>query len=315
MITKYDKYNIIQEKSLLNFLKLDSDFVRYLYTKLKLKENMHWVSISVDEYYLDDIRHEIKRMTNEDAFIINLKDNITLFVIKNLNNDRYDMYSNRYNTEDFVSLYTNYNLSYSNFYISEFLERLELFYNRHNIINTYLLMNIFRKNTKTEYYLGFEDFNRLFSEKYLEFEIRLHEIYVKFFKDLIKKNKKEVKYIQDLKNDIDKIMFGINIMKQNKKISIDRLEFNKIINKIKEKYKIDSIKESDINIVNDVLKEMLILFHVKNCSSLKYFKYYKWNRKLEKDNTFYTKIKNEINDPLFLKKWKHLDNATNFDLI
>ena len=311
MITKYNTYNLIQEKSILSFLKVNKNLIRDLYKDLPLKDNFYWSPCYYDDTF-DSIKRALYYLVENSALLIKFEYNTELFIFRELNLSKDNYYSNRYKQPDTYIAYDNYNYGPLKYYYEDLVQELEKIFDRRELKEIFIFSDIFRENKKESSNLYYEDMLKLFDEKYRIFLIKLYNGYKKVFRDLYDNNKDNKKYTDELLKDIG-IASSVVLFLKNNSLDLERRAYNDIIAKYAKDGNI-SIKSDDSELINKILRDMLVRYHRMSCSRINFFKYHKWSRELQKNPTYYKTIKNSINNPEFIKEWEFLENATNFDL-
>lgn len=312
MITKYNKYNLIQEKSILNFLKVDNKLIKNVYSNLPLlKDNFYSSEFDLKDFDFKDISYEIHFFQQNEAILLKLKYDIELFIIRDINVNKNNYYSNNIEN-DKVIIYDNFNYGSMIYHYQDLINMLKIIYDRNEFLNMYLLYDIYHKPKKDNHYLHYEDINKLFNEKYKEFLIKIYNSYIIIFNDLLIKYEDNFKYTDEINSDISYLKSTID---KRLDITFNRHTYNDIIKKYADENGYMIVKSDDYDLINKILRDLLIYTHHRICVALDFFKYHKWENELKKNPSYYKIIKHSINNPEFLKEWEFLEQSNNFDLL
>ena len=308
MITKFSKYNLIKENSL-------------FYNDLK--EFMPGVHKELFNYLIDNNYFRVKdfklkeysrnEYSNKELIDIILDEHKnTLIAVNILYNNLYVIFKNVNGIIRHEKIGSDYNYS-----TSLVLNQIDSKNVRYFEIET---ENIDRKKEFKEVY-------ELYIENYDKYIIRIsNELFHNIKKILIEHLSKLDKYHKikyDNKEDLDynysqELQEDLVTLSEYKKHNLTFATFEKELNEIYKEMNFKSVNKfiSYVNLnTNLICKKVMLIQYMNLINDLKFKRYQHWDKELTSDVSLWNAIKNKINDKKLLDKYKHLDNANNFDIL
>jgi hypothetical protein len=321
MITKYNTYLLLEKSNLSKYF--DNQFVKDFFIKYKF--NLTSDSI-VKEVEIANLSEELNKLLTTNIYLI-IKTNDNDIYVVYLNNDNYFLISkykdnnfrvvNRETKNDCL-ITINTIMDIKNLYVIEADKEL--------------------KSKKNKYKYDFQKLLIIIKE---QFENRYSDILSKLYKDLSYIYKKEMYDIMKKYNiyKIDPFLdskFKIKIddyIKVNKYLSdleeLNRLIINpfrninfkrEIINidndlEFRNIYKFDFFEYVEQEYIDKIIKQLFKEVYNYNNSMLNYKTQELTDKLLSKDITKYKELKYTLFSDEYINKWKHLDNANNFDIL
>lgn len=313
MITKYNTYNLITENSkFYNELKyLIPLKYEQIFSYLINNDNFRIKNFKIKEHILDiDYDDRVDLLFNN---ILNKNRNCLL--VYNTKSDVYYIIYNISKDENLKYItYTGINREYT---------KNSIEYDAiHTDYNKYYEIEVESLNIK------FEDVYNLYVKHYDKVITKISEnLFYKIKKILIEHLSKLDKYIKDeynKKKDIDynyshELQKDLENLSYWKEAVITYKQFEILLsNKIYKESGVKNVKEFESYVnrnINLVCKKVLYIQYIDLIDELYIKKYELWDKLLSTNVDYWQMIKNKINDKTLLNKYKHLDNANNFDIL
>lgn len=302
MITKFDTYKLNENKIFLEY-NFSNNVINFLYDKFKIDENNLRITKSDKVFGLYDIV-KIKNylfnniiISDDYIFYVGYDKNYTVYNIstKEYYNSILDILSD---LEDNYFYVVSIRLfTYDDFYpyVNNLID--EQFKSKYSIIFQKIFKQYLNdvKNEYLENINNIDDFNNDASIGYIE-EMKIDLKYLtRYSKDDVLSNR-NIEYSIILL-DVLKNEYNCNIF-----ISKENINFKKLLKRIKD--------NEDI-----FINKIAIYTFKKMIENFSYIRQRELDEKINKNLKRYSDLKQKLTNPKIINKWKHLDNAENFDLI
>jgi hypothetical protein len=287
MILKYNQYNLIQEKTTLDKLKVNKHFTEYLIDKHKKLSHNFKYKLLIKSQTLNDIVEEIQNEYGFKYLLLNDKYNIFIEIYANSTLNLL-IYNFRYNNIKNIDIKYKDILSYFNDSFTDMC------------FNIYQLSNIERKKRQKINWYEMFDF-------YIPILRKILNNYYYVVKEYIKKITLE-------DHDNDYYTGLISILSTDLQTITKELKYP-FFNWINDHYNdYDTIPENYNEAVKDT--KLYINRYLEYLNNELYFKKQDISKKLiEKNSTLYKELKDDIFDKEIQQQFKHLKDSENFDLI
>lgn len=325
MITNFKQYHLILEKStLIKFF--NSDELSFLYKHIILKHNSKIIEL--------DFKEEIKIVDYIKQYInicLLLTDsNNTYILYKNYDGHRFNLYLYNKNTKKYDRL--DYSIEYIIQYIYKniFFENLKIYnievepkdiskevwddklYHVDLLINTINLYygNLFKK-FYTEYFNMIKQLKKENLDTIEDLNTDEYEFYKQLNRDFEISLQLKNDYLYLIKDDLS-IYDRTSKIKEYLAIIVDNInsknydEFN---------YSFSDFYKTIENNTYSIASKMARLIFLENNSKLYILRNKYYDILLEKDPSKWSEFKYKFFDKKLKDKWKHLDNAKNFDIL
>ena len=321
MITKFNKYNLILEKSTLSKYFNNSD-LKFLYKNIKLNHENKIVELDFNEPL------KVQNYLRADNTCVIIKDNDTTCIFYHNGNDIY-LY--------FKDSNTNNN---NNYHISALGNLIKRVFNSMNLVDVKVYevelqpkIDVRDKVFKDKVYhidLLFNTielyYGNLFKNFYTEYFKMIKQLKIENIDVVEELNTDEYQFYKQLDRDFN---ISLNLktdylffVKDNLSLYDRQAKLKELLFKIYGKGEYDELEHSLSNyykyIKNNtyfVASKIAKLIFLENNSKLYIYRNKYYDILLEKDPSKWSKFKLEIFDKKLKDKWKHLDNANKFDLI
>lgn len=324
MITKFNTYNLITEKSNLNNI-FNNTFVKNFYEKFK-NILSHKLKIEQFEDYTINYIYKLKEHTN---FII-LEDSECIQILLTLQNKYFLYVCNKDNY--IISLYRSYR-EFEDF--KEILKNESIENDYIDYIHKYFITSINKyKNSNTTSDNTIADLIDKFNNKYTIYFQKIYHNMISKYKKLSFNILAKYNIFSEIQFEKLKYKLSSNDLENYYRYKSDMIILSRLIDKTYDDIK---LKNFIIDIDNDITKLDIYNYNYNKKISQEnidkiikelFFKVYTENNNLlhhksqeyadyliNKDFKNYKKEKNKLFDKEMIDKWKHLDNANNFDLI
>lgn len=328
MITNFNQYQLFEKSTLSKYI-IDNNFINAFHKKFKgyvLKNP----NIKKIDDFLDNIIDYISSVNYYRIIVIETKENF--YILAKTGSINFDFYFYNKENKEIVKIQTSISRFSSDMIDTIKKNIIE------PIIDTYLIYTDHNRNAAVDtvnfgktlyfgkdsindeiqsffnqnYYTIFEKFYKNLYKKYDDKIIHIWSNYTKDNSENISENDKLK--IQKLKEDLDTIKKLINKPFYRINLSVLVREIDRKLKNVGLHTGVYDIKISD-EYFHQILNKLVVYVYYENNKYLNYKKQEMSDKLLQYSDELWKKLKVNIYDEDILKKYKHLIDAENFDII